>query len=76
MARALAAEVLWARFFWPILQKDALKKVKKHDRCQWHAPIQSVPIATIQHIYQPTPYGLYPRTIHYEEFRISVVSLN
>ena len=46
-ARALASKVLGAGFFWPILQSDALKKVKMCDKCQRHVPIQSALIQSI-----------------------------
>ncbi|XP_039140528.1 uncharacterized protein LOC120277749 [Dioscorea cayenensis subsp. rotundata] len=56
-ARALAAKVLRAGFYWPTLRDDASKKVKKYDKCQRFAPIQKVPTSMFKSDIEPTPFA-------------------
>ena len=38
--RSLVGKTIKAGYFWPTIQKDAAKLVKKCDKCQWFGNVQ------------------------------------
>ncbi|MCH81511.1 RNA-directed DNA polymerase (Reverse transcriptase) [Trifolium medium] len=55
-ARALAAEVMRAGFYWPKIMKDSTEYVRSCDKCQRHANIHHSPAETLQSVTSPWPF--------------------
>jgi len=49
-------KALRARYFWPTIQKDAMKHVKKCRKCQEYVPITHIPPTELQSISAPWPF--------------------
>ena len=56
-ARALAAKILRAGFYWPTMKEDAFRKVKTCDNCQRHASMTSAPASKLQTVLEPIPFA-------------------
>ena len=55
--RSLVSKVIRTSYFWPIIQVDALKLVKKCDNCQQFGNIQRLPVERMMTITSSWPFA-------------------
>ena len=55
--RSLISKVIRSSYFWPTLQKDAKKFVKKCDKCQRFGNVQCIPSEKLMTIASPWPFA-------------------
>ena len=55
--RSLISKVIRTSYFWPTLQKDAKKFVKKCDKCQRFGNVQCIPSEKLMTIASPWPFA-------------------
>ena len=56
-ARALAAKILRAGFYWPTMKEDAMYKVRTCDKCQRHASMTNAPVTELRSVLEPIPFA-------------------
>ena len=56
-ARALAAKILRAGFYWPTMKEDAMHKVRTCDNCQRHASMTNAPVTELRSVLEPIPFA-------------------
>lgn len=55
--RSLVGKVVWAGYFWPTMQKDALKIVQQCNKCQWFGNVQRIPEEHMSSISSTWPFS-------------------
>ncbi|KAK2997736.1 hypothetical protein RJ639_024902 [Escallonia herrerae] len=57
--RNLAHKILRQGYYWPGMQKDAIKFAKKYDRCQKFAPLTHTPAVPLSILTSPIPFAMW-----------------
>ena len=55
--RSLISKVIWTCYFWPTMQMDAVKLIKKCDKCQRFKTVQWHPAEKLTTITSPWPFA-------------------
>ncbi|KAK3024790.1 hypothetical protein RJ639_043871 [Escallonia herrerae] len=57
--RTLAQKILRQGYYWPTMQKDAIKFTRRCDQCQKFAPLSHTPVAPLTSIVSPIPFAVW-----------------
>ncbi|KAK3011143.1 hypothetical protein RJ639_012868 [Escallonia herrerae] len=57
--RNLAHKILRQGYFWPGMQRDAIKFTKRCDQCQKFAPLTHTPVAPLSILTSPIPFAMW-----------------
>ncbi|KAK3033199.1 hypothetical protein RJ639_036991 [Escallonia herrerae] len=57
--RTLTQKILRQGYYWPTIQKDAIKFTQRCDKCQKFAPVSHTPVAPLTSIASPMPFAVW-----------------
>ncbi|KAK3002057.1 hypothetical protein RJ639_021347 [Escallonia herrerae] len=57
--RTLAQKILRQGYYWPTMQKDAIKFTRRCDQCQKFSPLSHTPVAPLTSIVSPIPFAVW-----------------